>query len=90
MLLVVATVALAMKARAQTDVEVTAYVTGTGSSVYLREGAGEQSQIVTILSRGTVVRIRNSTRKNSQDWYYVKTDDHSGWILAENVSLDPP
>jgi hypothetical protein len=90
LVLLLATFSLAVKSRAYDDSAIVGYVTAPGSSAYLRSQPSEESRIVTILERDTVLWIKNSITKDSQTWYHVETDADSGWIPSENVSLEHP
>lgn len=88
--LLLVTIALAFKARAYAGVEVTAYIAGPSPSVYLREKPSDQGKIITILKRGVVVSIGNSSEQDHQKWYFIEVDEHSGWVPEPNISLTPP
>ena len=88
--LLLATIALAIKAKKSDNVEIAGYVVGSGHSIYLRAQPSNESRIVTILERDRVVRITNTRTLDEQTWYYVTSETEKGWILAENISFDPP
>ena len=90
LLLLGATIGLIVRSRAQVSQGVTAHVTGSSSLFHLREQPDRTSRIVAMLERGTAVTVTNSVTENDQTWYWVETEDRSGWIQAQHVRLDAP
>ena len=88
--LLLVTAALAMRSRSVADVEVSAYIARSSSSVYLRERVGDSAKIVTVVNPGTPVLIKNSLVVDGQEWYFIEIEDQTGWIPADNISLTPP
>ena len=90
LILLLATISLAVKSRSSADVEVSAYIARSSSSVYLRERPGDASKIVKVVRPGTPLLIKNNRTQDGQDWYFIEIEDQTGWIPAEDVSLTPP
>jgi SH3-like domain-containing protein len=90
LIMLIATLHLTIKTRNAARVEVTAYISGSKPSVYMRQSPSEHSKIVTILKVGTRISIKNASTENEIDWYYVSYEDQSGWIPVDQISLNPP
>ena len=88
--MLLATLQLAQRSREYANIEVAAFITGTNSSIYLRERPGVESKIITIVERDSPALIKNATEGNSKKWYFVQIEEHTGWIPAENISLSQP
>jgi hypothetical protein len=90
LILLLATVGLILKAKAAAQAEVVVFVTSPSNSAYLRAKSDGSSKILTILENGTPVLVKNTRSVAGEDWYYVQTETHSGWLPFENISLEAP
>ena len=89
-LLLVLTLLLAVKARTKTSTGFTAYIASQNTIVYLRSQPLESSQTIGILNHGAEVFVDYSTTRNGTTWYYVKTENNTGWIPETSLSLTQP
>lgn len=78
--------ALALPVHASRALDVTTGVI-TGQQVMMRKTASSTGRMVTVLGKGTVVKILE-TNVNSE-WYHVETDTRSGYVNRMYVSIDP-
>lgn len=90
LILLIATIGLTIKARNTAVVEVTAYISGSKPSAYLRQSPSEHSKILTIIKRGTAISINYASMENEENWYHIYYEDQNGWIPADQISLAPP
>ena len=90
LVLLLATVALALKSRDADDGELTGTVIGPGASIYLRVAPDDERRIVAILRPGATLVIKNSINQDNQTWYQVETESQSGWLPSTNVSFEHP
>lgn len=90
LILAAVTLALVVRSRAIADLGVEGQVGGHRSVVYLREQPSALGAIVTVLRRNQDVKVTNSQEENGRLWYYVRTEEEAGWVLAEQVSLKLP
>lgn len=88
--LLVATIGLAVKARDQADRGVTAYLTSGSKLVILLKQPSQAGIVAAIVERGTAVAIVDAITESDQTWYHVKAGTDSGWVQAEYISLSPP
>jgi 2-methylcitrate dehydratase PrpD len=86
-----ATLRLATKARTQTILSETVYLTGGSSSIQLHAEADRASPAVAALVRGSAVTVIDFTDEGGQTWYLVqKANMTPGWVHSEHISLDQP
>lgn len=91
LILVVATLRLADRARGQAVLGSTVYLDGRARTIQLRDAPGESSGVVAALVRGSAVTVLASVTHKGQTWYRVqKADMTPGWIPGGVVRLDPP
>lgn len=88
--LAAATLALTLRARAIADLGVDGRVGGYRSVVYLREQPSAVAAIATVLRTNQEVKVTNSREESGRLWYFVRTEEEAGWVLAEQVTLKLP
>lgn len=90
LILLGATIVLALRTRTISSVGVTGYITTSDQSPYLRSTPSSNSHILTILESGNQVSVIDSLDRNNSTWLEIQTDEYTGWIQAEYVSHEPP
>jgi hypothetical protein len=90
LILLLATVALFVRADHIEESGILAYVTRSQAAPFLREQPGNDGAVLMVLEYGSAVRISDSETRSNQDWYYVETGEASGWLLASLISFEPP
>jgi hypothetical protein len=90
LVLMVATIGLASKARAKAVLNSEVYLNRRSSLNVLHDQPDRFSRIIATLKRGTTVIVRDSTTEDGQTWYYVEARTASGWVEAEYISSSPP
>lgn len=61
-----------------------AYILTSGGSINLRAAADTESTILDVLELGDCVKVIDS----DEDWFKVQTEDFTGYVKAEFVSID--
>lgn len=84
LLLLVATIGLAVQARSQLVVGVDALVQ---RRVFLRDEPVGVGRIDAVLRPGTLVTITDSEQQGSSTWYQIEVGELAGWIPANTVSI---
>lgn len=87
LVLVVASMFLVNKSRSHADSGFTGHITGINATVYLRSQPNANSPIVSILDNDITVFVKNTTTRNSKIWYQIETQNGSGWIPEENLTI---
>ncbi len=90
LVLMVATIGLASRARAKAILNSTVYLNRKSGLNVLHDQPDRFSRIIATLKRGTEVIVRDSATKDGQTWYYVEARTVLGWVEAEYVSPNPP
>lgn len=89
--LVMATVALAARARSYRILNSTVYLSSNGPSVGLHAGPDLSSPVVAALVRGSPVTVLAVAEAAGQTWYRVqKGEMKPGWVSADTIRLSPP
>jgi len=90
LILLAATLALTLRARAIDHLGVDGRVSGYRSVVYLREQPSAVTAIVTVLRPNQEVKVTNSREESGRLWYFVRTEDEAGWVLSDQITLKLP
>ena len=90
LILLVATVALFLRAEQIQESGIIAYVARSQAAPFLRDEPGNNGAVLMVLEYGSPVRISDSTSRSNVDWYYVDAGETSGWLLASLISFEPP
>ncbi len=85
LLLLAATIVLAVQARNQPTVSVEAAVY---RRVFLREEPVGVGRIDAVLRPGTVVTIIDAVQQGGATWYEIEVGELTGWIPANTVNLE--
>jgi uncharacterized protein YgiM (DUF1202 family) len=88
--LLVATFILAYQARGQPQADLIARVTSPNPTVYLRAEPSSSSRIVTILERGSTVKVIDTITDQNIRWLKVEAGRFSGWLLEANIVFESP
>jgi hypothetical protein len=84
LLLLVATIGLALQARNQPVVGVEAIVQ---RRVFMRDEAVGVGRIDAVLRPGTVVMISDAVQQSGTTWYQIEVGEFVGWIPSNTVTL---
>lgn len=84
LLLVLATIGLAVQAQNQPVIGVDAQVNGR---FYLRDAPFGGAQIVNVLRSGTAVTIIDATEQGKSTWYQIENGAQTGWLPATAVTV---
>lgn len=85
LLLLVATIGLAVQAQNQPVIGVDAQV---NSRFYLRDAPQGGAQVITVLRGGTAVTIIDSTEQGKSIWYQIEIGEQVGWLPSTAVTLE--
>ncbi len=84
LLLIVATIGLAVQAQNQPVIGVNAQLNGRS---YLRDAPHGAAQVVNVLRSGTAVTITDSTEQGMSTWYQIEVGTQEGWLPATAVTV---
>jgi hypothetical protein len=84
LLLLLATIGLAVEARSQPVVGVAALI---DKRVFMREEPLGVARIAAVLRPGTAVTITDSVQQSATTWYQIETGELTGWIPSSYVTL---
>lgn len=85
LLLLIATIGLAVQAQNQPLIGVDAQVNGR---FYLRDAPYGGAQVVGVLRGGTAVTITDSTEQGKSTWYQIEIEEQTGWLPATAVTIE--
>jgi hypothetical protein len=91
LVLMAATLKLAARSRAQAIVGHTVYLVGRDGAIELHQEPDADSPVVAGLVRSSPVTVVGLMTREGQTWYRVQKGSMTpGWVLASQVSTEPP
>ena len=84
LLLLVATIGLAVQARNQPVIGVAAQI---NKRFFMREGPQGVARISAVLRQGTAVTITDSVQQGSTTWYQIEIGELTGWVPSDAVTI---
>ena len=84
LLLLVATIGLAVQARSQPVSGVEAQL---NKRFFMREGPEGVARISAVLRQGTLVTITDSVQRGSTIWYQIEIGELTGWVPSDAVTI---
>ena len=91
LLLGVATIGLASRARVKAILGSTVYLTGEDRFIQVRAQPSQTAPVAAVLGHGTPVNVTDATTAGGQTWYHVSRGERrTGWVQAQHTSRSSP